>query len=83
MLKIEMYFYVTKTSDGMYHVQNIVMGLLGQHHVHNEISYKKWKRKIDKKFIKESNGECNCGLKKSGDVREYDGLEWHNDKFEG
>jgi hypothetical protein len=28
---IEMHFYVVKAPDGTYHVQNIVLGKLGQH----------------------------------------------------
>jgi len=84
MMTIEMHFYVTKTEDGLYHVQNVVMGHFGQHHIHNEKSFNKWKKNINPKYIHmfEFKASCNCGLTKSGDVREYDGHEWHNDKFE-
>lgn len=82
-MSFEMNFYVTKTPDGLYHVQNIVMGHFGQHHIHNEKSFQKWKKGIAKKYIHINEGACSCGLAKSGDTREYDGHEWHNDKFEG
>lgn len=81
-MSMEMHFYVTKTKDGLYHVQNCIMGHLGQHHIHNEKSFKKWKKTIKKELLHVSEGSCNCGLTKSGNVREYDGKEWHNDKFE-
>lgn len=82
MITIRMSFYVTITPDKMYHVQNVIMGQLGQHHIHNKKSYDKWKKGIRQENITISEGECNCGLKKSGDVREYDGREWHNKRFE-
>lgn len=82
MLRIEMHFYVTKTPDGIHHVQNFVQGLKGQHHLHNEASFKRWKKDINKKLIHITKGTCNCGLTQSGDIREYDGREWHNDRFE-
>jgi len=81
-LTIEMHFYVVRTPDGLYHVTNIVMGHLGQHHVHSEESYERWARGVDKALIHYlGEGKCNCGLK-SGDVREFDGTVWHNPKFE-
>jgi len=79
---IEMHFYVAKTEDGLYHVQNYVMGMKGQHHIHNEKSFNAWKKGIAKKYIHISKSSCSCGLTKSGDTREYNGTEWHNDKFE-
>jgi len=79
---INMEFYVIITIDGMYHVQNCVMGMLGQHHVHNKPSYKKWSKGIAETHIHIEKGECNCGLNKSGDVRDHDGHKWHNSKFE-
>jgi hypothetical protein len=87
--RVNMQFYVSKTEDGLYHVQNCVMGMKGQHHVHNEKSLNKWKKNIDPENIRVSplvgmaGDLCNCGLKSSGDVTEYDGKTWHNDKFEG
>jgi len=78
-----MHFYATKTPNGLYHVQNFVGGLRGQHHVHNEASFQKWKAQIDPENLKITEGTCNCGLAESGQVREYDGREWSNDTFEG
>jgi hypothetical protein len=80
-VNVEMHFYVVRTPDGLYHIQNVVMGHLGQHHIHSEKSYKKWVKGIDKKFVHFREGECNCGLK-PGDVKEYDGQVWHNPKWE-
>jgi hypothetical protein len=81
-MAFEMHFYVVKTPDGLYHVQNIVAGRLGQHHVHSEKSYERWAQSVDKRLIHYlGEGECNCGLK-CGDIREYDGTLWHNPKFE-
>lgn len=82
MISFEMHFYVTKTPNGLYHVQNYVMGMRGQHHIHDEESFKRWRKGIDQKFIHVSNGSCDCGLTKSGQVREYDGREWFNERFE-
>jgi hypothetical protein len=78
---IEMHFYIVKNPDGTYHVQNVVMGMLGQHHVHTEKGFKEWSKNIDKRFIHFMDGVCNCGLK-PGDVKEYDGKVWHNEKYE-
>jgi hypothetical protein len=82
---IEMHFYVTKNKDGLYHVQNTVMGHFGQHHIHNKKSFNKWKKGIPKKYIHilEGTSDCNCGLMKSGDVRDHEGNVSHNDRFEG
>ena len=80
MIRIEMHFYVTKTPDGLIHVQNFIRGLRGQHHIHNEDSFKRWKKDIDPKYIHVSEGSCDCGLK-LGQVREYDGHVWFNDRF--
>lgn len=71
MFVVEMNFYITKTSDGLYHVQNAVKGQFGQHHVHDEESFNKWKEGIEEKNLKFLKGECNCGLK-NGDC--IDGL---------
>jgi len=79
MMGISMSFYATETPDGNVHVQNAVMGMLGQHHVHTQGSYARWKRE-PKVTVKASKGTCDCGLK-PGDVREYDGKVWHSDKF--
>lgn len=79
-----MQFYAVETPDGLIHVQNYVMGLRGQHHIHDKESFEKWSKGIDKENLHVSKAEsCDCGLKDSGDVTEYDGKTWHNDKFEG
>jgi len=80
-IRIEMHFYATETPDGLIHVQNFVTGLRGQHHVHDKESFERWKKGIKREFLHYSKGTCDCGMK-SGDVEEYDGQRWHNDKFE-
>ena len=79
-----MSFYVTKTPQGLYHVQNYVGVYRGQHHIHNEQSFQKWLRQDSMKGenVKISEGNCECGLTQSGQIREYDGREWFNDRFE-
>ena len=76
----EMHFYVTKTTDGLYHVQNAVMGMLGQHHVHTEKGFKKWMREIEKEKIHTSSGNCDCGLR-AGNVQDHTGNVTFNRKF--
>lgn len=78
---IEMHYYVIITSNKEVHIQNMVMGYEGQHHIHTWKGLLKWKENIDKKFIHIEHGECDCGLK-IGDVKEYSGEVWHNKKFE-
>jgi len=66
MWVIQMSHYVTKTADGLIHVQNAVMGHFGQHHVHTEEDFEAWvkKQKIAPEHIIQLEGtECNCGLK--------------------
>ena len=73
MLTFKMRFYVHKTPDGLYHVQNAIGHLVGQHHVHTEQSFSDWSKQVEKDEIKMlDNGPCDCGLG-PGDVREYDG----------
>lgn len=74
-----MTFYLTVTPDGLYHIQNGVAGLSGQHHVHSAAAFKRWRKPDDD--IRESQGECDCGLG-VGDVRDHTGREWHNKEFE-
>lgn len=82
MMTIRMTYHVTITEDGFYHVQNVVMGHLGQHHVHTKKGYEFWLKNINnKEDIKVSKGKCNCDLN-AGDVREYDGHIWHKQEFE-
>jgi hypothetical protein len=64
----KMHFYVTITKDGLYHVQNTVMGMMGQHHVHTKEGYRKWKIGIEKEYLHISNGKC-CDMK-DGEVKE-------------
>ena len=77
---IEMHYYVTIAPTKEVHIQNMVMNMAGEHHIHSWKGFFKWKRNIDRKFIHIKNGECDCGLK-IGDVKEYDGKVWHNEKF--
>lgn len=79
----EMHFYVWRSRDDTYHVQNIVMGHLGQHHVHSERSYRRWAKKVDRRLIHYmGEKECDCNLK-PGYIREYDGAVWYKPEFEG
>jgi len=69
--------YVTLTPDGLYHVENIVGPYPGQHHIHTEQGYRRWRSNIDKKYIHLEEGElCVCGLE-PGYVLEYDGRVWY------
>lgn len=66
----EMHFYVTITKNKLYHVQNAIMGMMGQHHVHDKEGFEDWKKAggIEEQYIHISKGQCNCGLKE-GQVR--------------
>ena len=68
---ISMRFYVTRTDDGLIHVQNAIMGRFGQHHVHSKEDFAKWMNDgdIQKEDIIELGKTCDCGLK-SGEVKE-------------
>lgn len=81
---ITMTFYITETKDGLIHVQNMVMGYAGQHHVHTPKGYQEWLKGIserERKTIKiRKVNECQCGLQPS-EVREYDGQKWVNNRF--
>jgi len=82
MIDYRMRFYVHEDPDGNYHVQNAVAGHLGQHHVHSKASFESWKGQIKKQDLEMlDSAPCDCGLR-PGDVREYDGRVWHNEKFE-
>jgi hypothetical protein len=81
MHPIEMHHYVSLTPDGMYHVQNMAGALVGQHHVHSQRGFGKWKRNISKKYIHIDKADsCECGLE-PGYVREYDGRVWFNESL--
>lgn len=67
---IRMHFYVSRCSDGLIHVQNVLMGHMGQHHVHDEAGFEEWKKKgnIDEEdVIPFDKAECKCGYK-AGEV---------------
>jgi len=73
--------YVAITPDGLYHVQNMIGAMVGQHHVHTEKGYKMWNNGIDKKYLHLEKAEfCPCGLE-PGYVKEFDGRVWFNEKF--
>jgi hypothetical protein len=76
-------FIVSKTTDGLIHVQNIVGGHDGQHHVHSEKGFEKWKKESVPKDITISivPGACACGLT-VGQVKEINGKIWLNANFE-
>lgn len=72
MMNLRMRHYVTRTPDGLIHVQNTVMGYLGQHHVHTKEQFEEWIIKegnIVAEDIFELEGKsCDCGLK-AGEMR--------------
>ena len=79
---VRMAFYVQKTDDGLVHVQNFVMGLRGQHHMHTPKGFQNWKHGISgEDIVVSEGGACGCGLK-PGDVRDHDGAVWHKADFE-
>ena len=64
-----MTFYCTREPDGTVHVQNAVMGYLGQHHVHSPEDFERWKTGISKSHVVWLDAApCDCGLK-PGEVR--------------
>jgi hypothetical protein len=69
-MMISMTFYVSKDKDGNIHVQNAVMGALGQHHVHSLEGFERWRKPGDS--IREIAGVCDCGLS-PGQVRDHTG----------
>ena len=76
-----MNFYVTITTDGSYHVQNAVMGMMGQHHIHTKKGFEKWSKDVDKTNIIKSKGICDCGLE-PGQVRSHTGEITLNERFD-
>ena len=78
----DMHHTATIYDDGTVHVQNTIMGMSGQHHVHTLKGYRRWKKDVtharDTEETKATPGaRCNCGLV-SGQTREYDGKVWEN-----
>lgn len=76
-------FAVSKTGDNLIHVQNIVGGHEGQHHVHSEKGFEKWRKESVPKGIeiKIEPRACPCGLT-VGQVKEINGKTWLNANFE-
>ena len=74
MFTVTMTFYVSKSPDGLYHVQNAVGGYLGQHHVHTKESYEAWSRDLDNIEVL-GDAHCDCGLA-AGQVRDHTGKVW-------
>ena len=63
-MRHDMTFYCTKESDGTIHVQNAVMGMMGQHHVHTQADFDRWAADIDNSSIQWLDcGPCDCGEK--------------------
>lgn len=50
-MRIRMKFYVTIDEKGIYHVQNAVMGHLGQYHTHTKEDFERWSADIDPQDI--------------------------------
>jgi len=84
-----MVFYVTVDPKGLRHVQNMITGMLGQHHVHTKAGFQKWVKKSNiplndifgwspgKKVVRKW---CRCSLQ-AGWTREYDGHTWYDKRF--
>jgi len=71
---------VMQTKDGLFHCQNFIFGNRGQHFVVNQSGFEKIS-KDGREILDIDEGDCDCGLKASGDIREYDGKTWHNNNF--
>lgn len=64
-----MTFYVHEQPDGTIHVQNMLAGMLGQHHVHTPEDYERW-RNLDSFPVSDEDisrasqdtNPCTCGL---------------------
>ena len=56
--------------DGTIHVQNVIGGYLGQHHVHAQDSFGRWRRTVAQEDLVRVNVMvCDCGLK-PGEVKQ-------------
>jgi hypothetical protein len=86
-MEIKMHFYYHKDRQEKYessgrgridkqsliHVQNAVMGHLGQHHVHTPEEFEEWKKGISEDCLHEGPvNDCDCGLE-PGEARSHDG----------
>lgn len=65
-----MTFHTYRGADGSVHVQNAVMGALGQHHVHTPEEFETWRKPGDQ--IIEHNAICSCDLA-VGQARDHTG----------
>ena len=67
---MDMTFYCTKESDGTIHVQNAVMGMMGQRHVHTQEDFDKWAKGNEDsiQWMAPDLGDCDCGLR-AGEVK--------------
>ena len=75
-----MTFYIYRNKDETIHVQNVFMGHFGQHHVHTEEGFKKWKKDINEAEFSVMSRDCDCGLKAS-QVKDHHGNITTNDRF--
>ena len=50
-MMIRMRFYVNIDENGIYHVQNAVMGHMGQNHAHTKEDFERWSKDIDPQDI--------------------------------
>ncbi len=63
-MEYEMTFYCTRAPDSTVHVQNAVLGFLGQHHVHSPEDFERWKVGIpESRIVWLAAAPCDCGLK--------------------
>ncbi len=53
--------YVFRNGDDEIHVQNMVGGMFGQHHIHDAASFKAWVAEIPGKQLSEMKLTCDCG----------------------
>ncbi|KKK66917.1 hypothetical protein LCGC14_2959270 [marine sediment metagenome] len=52
--------YVFRNKDGSVHVQNAVGGMFGQHHIHDEVSFGRWRVQIADRSLEMMEGDCDC-----------------------
>lgn len=57
-----MTFHVTRENDGTIHVQNVLGGMLGQHHVHTPEGFDAWRTPGDEIVETQGASPCTCGL---------------------
>lgn len=66
---VEMVHYVSWNQDGTVHVQNAIMGMLGQHHVHTPEGFEAWLYPSASVETLEGATDCPCGLS-AGEMRD-------------